>query len=351
MASIKDVAKAAGVSISTVSSVINKNKPVSDELTKRVEKAIKELNYQASSVARSLKNKKTNSIGIVLPNISRIFFPQVLKGIVDTAIKYGYNLTFCDANEDISKEKYYIRMLESSWVDGIILDCSADIKEDKDYIRYLQDLGGTKKRIPIVSLERILKDNLTDAVIIDNKKSGYNAVNHLIELGHKRIAHITGPLKFPMCVDRMEGYKQALSDNGIKVDNSLIKDGDFYPLSGYNIMKEWLLKGINISAVFAGNDQMAIGAIKAIRESGLRIPEDIAIIGFDNLFISSIVSPSLSTINVPKYKMGSTAVELLHKRIMNPKSEKKEVVTLPTNLIVRQSTDLRGDNTLDLYGW
>ena len=351
MASIKDVAKKAGVSISTVSSLINRTKSVSRELTGRIEQAIEELNYQANPVARSLKSRKTNTIGVILPNISRLFFPQVLKGIEDTAIKNGYYLTFYDANESIEQEKQYVRMLENSWVDGIILDCSADVKEDGEYLEYLTRLGNKKKKIPVVSLERVLKDHVTDAVIIDNRQSGYLAVKHLIELGHKTIAHISGPLKFPMCVDRIKGYKSALQEHGIQFEEELMKNGDFTPLSGYYAMKELLMQGRSITAVFAANDQMAIGAIKAINEAGFKIPDDIAIIGFDNLFASTIITPSLSTINVPKYKMGSTAVEILIDRITNPDKKEKEVVTLPSNLIIRQSTSIRGDNTWDLYGW
>lgn len=351
MSSIVDVAQKAGVSISTVSSVINKNKSVSKELTLRVEQAIEELNYYANPVARSLKSRKTNTIGVVLPNNNRIFFPQILKGIEDIALKNGYYLTFYDT-ESIDKEKRYIKMLENSWVDGIILDCIADVKEDSEYLEYLSKLGGKKKSIPVVSLERVLKDEITDAVIIDNKQSGYIATKHLLELGYRKLAHISGPLKFPMCIDRMQGYKRALSEYGIDIDNDMIKNGDYSPLSGYNAMKELLIHGSSsVNAVFAANDQMAIGAIRAIRETGLRIPEDIAVIGFDNIFASSIITPSLSTINVPKYRMGSTAVEILIKKIMNPEESEKEIVTLSSNLVVRQSTDLRGDNTWDLYGW
>jgi len=353
MASIRDVARKAGVSISTVSNVINNNKPVSPELRERVEKAIKDLNYKVNPVARGLKSRKTNQIGVILTSFSRIFFPLVLKGIQETAVKYGYSVCVYESDENIEKEKAYIKLLENSWVDGIILASCANVnvEEDKDYLHKLANLGSKHKKIPVVSIECTLGNGVTDAVLIDNRKAAYTAVKHLIDLGHKYIAHIAAPLKFPMGAHRLEGYKDALLEANIEIDEDLIKEGDYTPVSGYNAMRQLLLKEKLITAVFAGNDQMAIGAIKAIREAGLKIPEDIAVIGFDNVFPGSIISPSLSSINVPRYKMGAEAMDILHHKISNPEDTQRSVITLETRLIVRQSTDLRGDNTWDFYGW
>lgn len=350
MAGIKDVAEKAGVSISTVSNVINGTKYVSDELKIKINQAIAELQYEVDPVARSLKSKKTRNIGVVITNISRIFFPQVIKGIQDSAIKHGYNLTFCNTNDSFEDEKKFVQMLESTWVDGIILDSVSDIN-DTEYFKYLSTLGNDKKPIPVVSIERQADTYGIDSVVVNNAYGGSLATRHLIECGCRKVGFITGPLYSCVIQDRMNGYKNELGKAELEISSDRIVEGDFSPLSGYHAMKQILLKGIDIEGVFAANDQMAIGAIKAIKENGIRIPEDIKVIGFDNTFIASIVQPSLTTINVPKYKMGDTAVHLLVKRIEKNSSQAAETVELPINLILRQSTDLRGDRNWDLYGW
>ena len=349
MANIKDVAEKAGVSISTVSNVINGTKYVSEELKNKINNVIKELRYEVDPVARSLKSKRTMTIGVVITNINRIFFTQVMKSIQDCAAKKGYNLTFCNTGDMIDTEKEFIHLLESNWVDGIILDSVADINE-VEYFKYLSCLGNKKKTIPVVSLERRLDSYGIDSVVVNNHQGGSMASKHLIDCGCRSIFHITGPLRSCIAQDRLNGYKAELKKANLEVDAKRINEGDYSPLSGYHLMRQVLLTGIEVDGVFAANDQMAIGAMKAIKENGLRIPEDIRIIGFDNTFVASIVEPALTTVNVPKYKMGDTAVEMLIRRIGNP-SEEVCCSELPINLIVRQSTKLKGDKNWDLYGW
>jgi len=349
MASIKDVAKKAGVSISTVSNAINGTKYVSEELKQKINKAIAELDYKVNPVARSLKSKRTMSIGVIITDINRIFFPQVIKGIQDTAAKNGYSITFCNSNDDFETDQRFVRMLENNRVDGIILDSVADM-ENQEYFNRLSNLGTQKKRIPVVSIERKLVDYNIDSVVVDNKRGGSMATAHLIEYGCKKIVHITGPVNSSMAFDRLKGYKDELLKNGLKVDDSLILNGDFSPLSGYQAVKQLLLNGAEFDGIFAANDQMAIGAIKALRENGYSVPEDVKVVGFDNTFVASIVEPSLTTINVPRFKLGACAVETLMKRIDNILSE-TSCIELPINLILRQSTDLKGDKNWDLYGW
>jgi DNA-binding LacI/PurR family transcriptional regulator len=349
MAGIKDVAEKAGVSISTVSNVINGTKYVSDELKLKINKVIEELQYEVDPVARSLKSKKTMTIGVVITNINRIFFPQVIKGIQDSAARHGYSLSFFNTNDKFEDEKRFVQMLESNWVDGLILDSVADI-ENADYFRYLSTLGNGKKSIPVVSLERKIDSYGIDSVVVNNYHGGSVAAKHLLDCGCKKLVHITGPLTSCIVQDRLNGYKDELKKAGLDISEARIAEGDYSPLSGYHAMKQQLLGSIDIDGVFASNDQMAIGAIKAIRENGLIIPEDIKVVGFDNTFVASIVEPSLTTVNVPKYKLGDAAVETLIKRMeQNPADP--NIVELPINLIVRQSTDLRGDKNWDLYGW
>jgi DNA-binding LacI/PurR family transcriptional regulator len=349
MASIKDVAEKAGVSISTVSNVINGTKYVSEELILKINKIIEELHYEVDPVARSLKSKKTMTIGVVITNINRIFFPQVIKGIQDSAAKHGYNLTFFSTNDKFEDEKRFVQMLESTWVDGIILDSVADTN-DEGYFKYLSSLGNRKKSIPVVSLERRIDSYGIGSVVVNNFHGGGLAAKHLIDCGCRKIVHITGPIGSCIVQDRLNGYKDELRKAGLAIEDARIIEGDYSPLSGYHAMKQILMAGIDVDGVFAANDQMAIGAIKAIRENGLMIPEDVKVVGFDNTFIATIVEPSLTTISVPKYKMGDAAVEMLVKRIeQDPNSP--GVIEMPINLIIRQSTDLRGDKNWDLYDW
>jgi DNA-binding LacI/PurR family transcriptional regulator len=240
-------------------------------------------------------------------------------------------------------------MLENTWVDGVILDSIADINNE-GYFKRLSSLGNRKKSIPIVSLERRLESFGVDSVVVNNFYGGGMAAKHLIESGCRKIAHIAGPLNSCIAQDRLNGYKNELEKNGLEIYEERIAGGDYSPLSGYHAMKQMLLAGMDMDGVFAANDQMAVGAIKAIHENGLMIPEDIKVVGFDNTFVASMVEPSLTTINVPKYKMGVEAVEMLVKRI-NQNCGNPGVVEMPINLIVRQSTDLRGDKNWDLYGW
>ncbi|MGI6705108.1 MAG: LacI family DNA-binding transcriptional regulator [Clostridia bacterium] len=347
MASIKDVAQRAGVSISTVSNVINGTKPVSDELVAKVHQAIEELNYEVNPVARSLKSKRTTTLGVVITNINRIFFPQVIKGIQDAVSGYGFNITFCDTDDQPAKEKAFIQMLKSNWVDGIILD-SVVGTQDEEYFQMLRQLGSRKKRIPVVSLERKLDEMGIDSVIVDNEEGGRMAARHLLDCGCKSIAHITGPLYSSMGNDRLRGCQEELAKNGITL--SQIQEGDFSPLSGYQAMDRLLMEGKRIDGVFAANDQMAIGALKALRERGFRVPDDIRVVGFDNTFVASIVDPSLTTIHVPKYRMGVEAVEQLMKR-NNGETGKPVVKELPIHIIVRQSTDKAGRKDWDLQKW
>jgi DNA-binding LacI/PurR family transcriptional regulator len=350
LANIKDVARLANVSISTVSNVINRSKNVNEELKQRVYEAIKELDYKTNSVARSLKSRKTGVIGVILPIITSNFFPQVLKGIEDEAQKHGYQLMFFDCNYEFEKEQKFIQLSQNYWVEGIILDSCVNLSVHASYVDFLIQKIIKEMKIPIVLLEQTPQKQQISSVMVDNQEGGYIATKHLLDNEHRQIAHIIGPPNLPMSFERLNGYRRALTDNHLPFNESLVKQGDFSPLSGYNAMKELLMEGRKCSAFFAGNDQMAIGAMKAVKEAGLRVPEDIAAVGFDNISGASLVSPALTTVNVPKYRMGARAVEILVENINNPEIPPRlEIV--PTNFIIRTSTVLCADGTWDLYGW
>jgi len=348
MAGIKDVASKAGVSIATVSNVMNKRKPVSAELEAKVLAAVKDLNYEVNPVGRGLKSNKTNQIGVIVPSFSQVYFPAILQGIHEAAMKYGYTVSVYETNGNVEIEKKYIQFLKNSWTDGIILASYANIedKSDREYIWSLSDIGTSKKKIPVISLENILGPSI-DAVIVDNKRAAETAMHHLLDLKHTQILHIAAPQKFNIGALRLEGYRKALEEAGIKFDSNLVREGDFSPISGYRCMKDFLKRKVPFTAVFSANDQMGIGAMRAILEEDILVPEDVAIIGLDNNFPSTLVTPSLSSVNFPKFDMGYKAIELLSRRIMDP-CEKRSVIVLDTELIIRKSTSSLGDSEWSL---
>lgn len=351
MAGIKEVARKAGVSISTVSNVMNEKKAVSPELKARVFEAIEELQYEVNPVGRGLKSNKTNQVGVIVPSFNQVYFPAVLQGIHEAGIKYGYTILVFETNGDVDLEKQHIRFLQHSWSDGIILASYANRENisDRKYIRSLLESGNKKKTIPVVSLENVLDPGI-DAVVIDNRKAASTAVNHLISLGHRSIAHIAAPRRFQIGNLRLEGYRSTMQAAGFTVDEDLIIEGDYSPISGYHAMKELLKKEKKFSAVFAATDQMGIGAIRALLDEGRRVPEDVAVIGIDNNFPSTLITPSLSSVNLPKYDLGYQAMHLLNERMKEP-NRPRCVITLESELIVRKSTSTEGSGTWNLVGW
>lgn len=348
MPSIKDVAEEAGVSIATVSNAVSGTKRVSEKLRRKVFLAIDKLGYEVNTVASSLKSKKTNTIGVIIPNISRIFFPQVLKGIQDGLSHLGYNLMLCDTNDDAEKERVFIQMLKSSWADGIIIGSVVN-EDDRDYINMLANLTIRNKSIPVVLIEREFVGSMISSVRVDNYQAGRMATRHLLDSGCKKILHIAGPRYACMVNARIKGYIDEIKADDLEVE-PVILEGDFSPLSGYQAIKNYPLAEKKIDGIFAANDQMAIGALNALKENGYKVPGDIRVIGFDNTFVASIVEPALTTINVPKYKMGQMAAEILVKQINHTDTPVQNIV-LPVNLTVRKSTQAGGDKTWELFGW
>ncbi|MBR0600459.1 LacI family DNA-binding transcriptional regulator [Sinanaerobacter chloroacetimidivorans] len=351
MAGIKDVAKKAGVSISTVSNVMNEKKPVSPELRQRVNEAIEALQYEVNPVGRGLKSNKTNQVGVIVPSFNQVYFPAILQGIHEAGFKFGYAISVFETGGDVERERQHVRFLQHSWIDGIILASYANGENisDRKYIRSLVNSSSRKKKIPVVSLENVLDPGI-DAVVIDNKKAAGIAVNHLLEQGHKAIAHVAAPLRFQIGALRLEGYRETLEKAGLKFDGSLVCEGNYSPISGYQCMMELLEREKHFTAVFAANDQMGIGVIRALLDRGYRVPEDIAVIGIDNNFPSTLVTPSLSSVNLPKYELGYQAMYLLTERMKEP-DKPRCVITLDTELIVRRSTSKEGSDTWNLLNW
>jgi LacI family transcriptional regulator len=327
---IKDVANRAGVSITTVSHVINQTRFVSEELVQRVQDAMEELNYQPNTLARSLRMGETKTIGLIVPDNSNPFFAEVSRIIEDTSFEKGYGVFLCNSDGIPEKEAAYIRMLIAKQVDGVIFIAAENAQEN------LTDL--TRRNFPVVVVDRDLPDSLIDVVLVNNKQGGFDAVNYLLTLGHKRIACITGPSQLTPSAARVEGYRHALQNAGIAVQEELVVPGDFRFLSGEKAMEHLLQLDEPPSAVFAGNDLMAIGAQRALRNHTLRIPQDISVIGFDDISMAVEVTPALTTIAQPIAELATCAAELLLKRIQNDReSEPAQRIILDTRLVVRDS--------------
>ncbi|BDR65866.1 LacI family transcriptional regulator [Clostridium tetani] len=327
-ASIKDVAKEAGVSIATVSRVLNDIDVVNEDTKKKVLDAIKKLGYRPNIVARSLKTQRTSTIGIIVPDISNQFYPEIVRGAEDVANIYEYNIMLCNTDLDTEKEKEYLRVLKEKMTDGVLYMSNSLENETVELIKEL--------RIPTVLVETTDENKEFPSVSIDNKKAAYEAVKYLISKGNKKIAYI-GPKdeKNNAVALRYKGYKKCLEENNIEIKECLIYRSGLKAGDGYEAMEK-ILKEESIDSVFCANDEIAMGTINALRDKGINVPEDVDVIGFNNIYSASIFYPKLTTISQPMYDMGSVGMRMLIKTI-NKEPLEKEHYVLNYNLIERDS--------------
>ena len=336
MTTIKDVAKKANVSISTVSHVINNTKHVKKSTKDRVNDAISELNYKTNIFAKNLKSQSTKHIGVILIDACGLFFPYVLKEIMNEAEKNGFSLTFFDTNCKISIEKNVIASLVDQCVDGIILSSAIAPSQKESYSHELRELlSASPKPIPLVMLERDFSDYGFDSVCTNTYIGGVMAVNHLIESGCKNIAHIAVPSGQG---GRSLAYQHVLEINNLPFNPEYVEIGDYTHESGYRCMKKILEHNLPIDGVFSANDQMAVGVVRALKEANLDIPSDVKVIGFDNVFLCDSLAPPLSSIHVPKKELGKKSIDLLLERIKNGPAKIPYKETLKSFLIAREST-------------
>lgn len=330
---LEQVAKLAGVSRSTVSRVINNHPNVRPEIRERVLQVIKEIGYQPHAAARSLVTRRTQIIGVIIPEaVTKIFtdpfFPLFLRGATEICNARQYHLMLSLFTGLIDRQELYRRVLRSGYLDGVIV-ASASLN-DPIIPNLLSD------KIPFVSVGRY-PDERVNYVDVDNVGGARMAVEHLIRLGHRRIATITGPLDMVASQDRLNGYRQALEANGIPVDESLIVEGDFTEGSGMLGMQRLL--PASPTAVFVASDMMAIGALRTLRQIGLRVPDDVAIVSFDDIPLASSIEPPLTTVRQPIERLGAIAAELLLSLLERPSRERMPVqrIVLPTELVIRAS--------------
>ncbi len=343
MATIKDVAQKAGVSIGTVSNVLNHVPTVNEAIRQRVVRAAKDLHYRPNQAAKSLVSGRTQTLAFIIPDICNPFFPEMIRGATGRADALGYSLFLGNADNDPAKETEYIRGFASQGVDGLII-ATSDLSPKKS--PELDQISGLD--LPVVMVDRELEGLDRDLVIVDNVRCAYLAMRHLVEKGRERIGMIHGPLQTMTARQRLEGGRKALEEKHA-FREELVRSGPFTFESGWSIMHSFLREEMKLDAVFCGNDMIALGAMKAIEENGLRVAEDIAVTGFDDLYISSLVKPGLTTIRQPTYELGATAVSMVVERIQGKAPGLSRKVILPGELVIRESTG-RGEKPTEATG-
>ena len=330
---IKDVARLAKVSHTTVSRALNDRPRVSRRTKDRILSIVKKLNYQPNVAARSLKVRRTKTLGLVITTIINPFYPELAQGIENTARDMGYNIILCSTNYDIDLEKRYIDMLRGKGVDGIIFTST-----------HVQDPnieGLINEKFPIILVNRKILDqsviNQVDYVVVDNVRGGFIAVEHLIKMGHERIGIISGLPQSSASVERLEGARRAVADHGLHIEAGLIVEGDFLQHSGFEAARKFCAMESRPAAVFAVNDYMALGAMEWFIEEGLQVPEDIALIGFNDIEISRMRTIELTTIGQKTYEMGSIAVRTLVEKIEGGGHGVFRQIILEPELVIRES--------------
>lgn len=331
MATIKDIARKVGVAPSVVSRALNNRYGVKETTKKRILKIAEELNYYPNTAAQSLVTRKTNTIGIMMADISEPYYSQIIKGMEYVANQTGYMLLFSNSFEQLEHGKVFQKMVDAQRVDGLII-VGSNINEKNFAHRLIE------RNVPFILIERNFGDSRVNCFWSDNIKGGYLATKHLIEKGHRRIAHIAGNLEYREALDRLEGYKKALIEHGIAYSGDLVAIGKFIWQQGYTAMKELLDCRPRCTAVFAANDSTAYGAVQAIYEAKLKIPADIAIIGFDDLQFSALLTPPLSTLRQPRYEMGRKAMETLVAILQGEDVAQPVKICFESELIIRNST-------------
>ncbi|MFZ6772039.1 LacI family DNA-binding transcriptional regulator [Undibacterium sp. SXout7W] len=334
MATMKQVAEKARVSTTTVSHVINNTRVVSDDARERVLSVIRELRYIPSAVARSLKNDRTHTLGMMIPNNSNPYFAEIIQGIEDASFKLGYNIILCNSYDDPKKQAAYIRVLMEKRIDGLILVSSGS---DTELTQLLADEG-----IPKVLVDREVSGVLADFIEADHEQGGYEATRYLTELGHKRIACVAGPESLLPSGDRVAGYLRALKEAGLEFNPAYLIHSDFTSQGGFNAFQALLALEHRPSAIFASNDLMAIGGLCAANQANVKVPQELSVVGYDDIALASFSTPPLTTIAQPKHDIGRMTAQILVNRITHPDAPlRREMLT--SRLVIRESSSAAPD--------
>lgn len=326
---VRQIAERAQVSVGTVSHVINETAPVRAHLKQRVLDAIRDLGFQPSALAQGLRRNRTSLLGMIIPDVTNPFFPEVVRGAEDVAFRHSYRVVLCNADNEPAKEASYFVDLRSFRVAGMLIIPAAD-----------SDLGsklmGTAGVLPIVCLDRAPHGWTNDLVVVANRAGARAAAKHLIDIGHREIAVITGPAHVSNAIERLKGFKEACRDAGVSIRPEFIHHGAFDTRTGLQAGKRLFRMLPPPTAIFACNDLIALGVLHASHEEGLRCPDDFSLIGFDSLEFCDYTSPPLTSVYQPGYQLGATAAALLIERIEGSTSPPKQLV-LETELRLRSS--------------
>lgn len=331
MPTIRDVAARAGVSTSTVSNVLNNSDNVRADLRTRVMKAIREISYHRDEMARSLRTRRSNIVGMIIPDLSDPFFPTVVRGAEDALDRQGYTLIVGSSDNDVEKERRYYSTFRGKRVDGLLIVISLEHRAPNYLLRHNLD------DVPIVYVGRSHPELEGDCVMLDDIGGSYKAVSHLLQSGHRCIGIITGPLSLLDARLRLQGYKLALQEHGILAEESLIREGRYDIPSGHTGTKALLSLHPRPTALFSCNHQMTIGCVQAITETGVS-PQEISLISFDDLDWFSLLRPSVSAIPQPAYELGATAAEVLVTRLTRQLTGPACRRILGAELVIRDST-------------
>jgi DNA-binding LacI/PurR family transcriptional regulator len=348
-----DVAKRAGVSVATVSNYLTGKKTVGKEKAEAVEKAIEELHYEVNIMARGLKSNKSYAIGVIVPNVTSVYFMQMFNGLRDAAEGTGYTFSFLSSDFDFKKEKKAVRSLRNGRVEGIIINSFCRLKDRKKWAEELsrpRSGQGAESPFPIVSLEYDLGCDRVSAIVIENRKLSRECTEYLISKGKKRILYISAQQESIVGSERLSGYREALKNAGIEEDPALILEGDLSSDSGYQRTIEAMDKGLAFDAVQAVNDQSAVGALKALSSRGVKIPDDVCLLGCDNVFPSTLVTPQITTVDIPAYAIGMRGFEIIKMMIETPDFEPVKE-TIEHRFIERKSTNKRCSSEWSLARW
>lgn len=330
---IKDIALAAGVSTTTVSHVVNNTRFVDPETRERVLQSMSALGYQPNFLARSLRKGESKTIGLIVPDAANLFFAEVARKIEDYGFQQGYSVILGNSDNNPQKQSSYINTLLAKRVDGVIFISSGGEEKDLAKLREYQ--------VPVVVADRDVPLEFADVVLVDNERGGYDATRYLLELGHRRIACITGPHDLSPSMQRIEGFQRAMKEFHLDINPEYITAGDFQFHGGELAMDQLLKRYPRPDAVFVFNDMMAFGAMSAIRKAGLEIPKDISVVGFDDIELSSAILPALTTVAQPFDEIARWTTNLLVQRMTDKSSDGKQRIILQAALVKRASAGRR----------
>ena len=339
MVNITDVAKEAGVSIATVSRVVNDNGyPVRAQTRVQVLEAVERLGFRPNDLARGLMQKRTRTVGLLVPDVANPYYPEIARGVEDVASAQLYALVFCNTDRRADKTEYYVNTLLEKRMDGIIIaGGGTDFTE--------ASTAFAAYGAPVVFIGR--HGEGVHSVQISNAAAARDATSHLTMLGHRAIAFLAGPSALTSVQDRLAGYRAGLEDAGLECDERLLREGDFGERSGYESAQALLAQDPRPTAIFAANDLMAIGAIAAVHDAGLTVPGDVSVVGFDGIALASYVRPALTTVAIPTYELGAAATRMLLELVerkqnpeLGPEPDGGRTTWLPTKLVVRDSSGL-----------